>query len=74
MSEVEKLIVTVFGGIIAIAAISVIVGSKSKAPAAIQSFGSAMANIVGAAVGPANTGGNGNLGLSAFTAPFTGIK
>ena len=69
MQEAEKLIYTVFGGILAIAIISVIVGRQSKAPQAIQAFGSALANIVGAAVSPGNNVSNGNLGASTYTKP-----
>lgn len=70
MSEAEKLILTIFGGIIAIAVISVIVGRQSKAPAAISAIGGAMSSIVAAAVNPANNAGNlGNNGANRFSLP-----
>lgn len=75
MSEADKLITTIFGGIIAIAAISVIVGRQSKAPAAISAIGGAMSSIVAAAVNPANNAGNlgnnGNNSFSASSGPFS---
>jgi len=53
--DVGKGLATIFGGIIVIAVVSVIVGQKSQAPAAIQAASSAIAKIVQAAVSPAST-------------------
>lgn len=69
MDNVEKIVFAVFGGIIALAIVSVIVGRNSKAPEAISAFGSFVANIVGAAVAPINAPTSGNLGTNAFTFP-----
>lgn len=63
MSDVEQFLAVIFGSIITIAIVSVIVGKQSKAPQAIQAFGTALSSVVAAAVNPvsANYGyGNGN--------------
>lgn len=79
MSEWEKLAVTIFGGILTIAVISVIVGRNSKAPAAIQAFGQALSSVVGAAVNPKSIGSSGvssssNNGSNAFTSALNGAE
>lgn len=55
----------ILAGIVTIATISVIIGQKSQAPAAIQATGGAFASIIAAAVNPASTAAtNGNPSLS----------
>jgi hypothetical protein len=73
MDDLTKIITAVFGGVILIAIASVIVGRKSQAPQAIQSIGSAIGNIVAAAVNPvsANYGYGG--GQQAGTSPGNGV-
>lgn len=63
MDDFTKIITAIFGGVVIIAIAAVVVGRKSQAPQAIQSIGSAIGNIVAAAVNPvsANYGyGGGN--------------
>jgi len=70
MNDFAQAGLTVIAGIITLATISVIVGSRSNAPAAIQAGGSALANIVGSAVNPVgNSANNGNLALNPFSMP-----
>ena len=52
MDDATKVVTAIFGGIIAVAIISVVVGRDSQAVAAIQATTSGLANIVGAAVKP----------------------
>lgn len=70
MGEFSKTVLSIFGGIVTLAIISVIISKKSQAPQVIQAGSTALAKIVSAAVNPVNTAGtNGNLGLNSFTTP-----
>lgn len=71
MSDAEQFLAAIFGGIITIAIVSVIVGQKSQAPAAISSFGTAISSVVAAAVNPVSANyGYGN-GSSSFSSTGT---
>lgn len=61
-------------GIVAVAIVAVIFGSRSQAPAAIGSAGSAVSGIVGAAVQPVAGGGSSSFAPSSYSSPqtFTG--
>lgn len=70
MSDFEKVVTTIFGGILLLAVISVIVGRNSTAVAAIQAFGQALSSTVGAAVNPvskSSTGASSSNGVNSFT-------
>lgn len=70
MGTVEKIILTIFGGIITLAIVSVVIGRNSRGPEVIQASGSFLSNIVAAAVAPINTAStNGNLGANFFSNP-----
>lgn len=70
LDDIWKVLLAVFGGVVTLAIISVIISKKSQTPQVIQSASSALANIVAAAVNPANTAAtNGNLGASVFSTP-----
>lgn len=63
MDNFSSILLTIFGGIITLALVSVIVGRKSQAPQAIQAIGGAISNVVAAAVNPVSAAygfGNGN--------------
>ena len=63
MDNFSSILLTIFGGIITLALVSVIVGRKSQAPQAIQAIGGAISNVVAAAVNPVSADygfGNGN--------------
>lgn len=68
MNDIGSALVTVIGSVISLAIISVLVGTKSQTSAVLQAGGSALANVINAAVSPA-AGGSGNLGLSSFSTP-----
>lgn len=73
MGEFEKFFVTLFGGIITLAIISVVISRKGQAPAAITAISQGISSVVAAAVNPASTAvTNGNNGSSAFTTPGGG--
>lgn len=72
MDEWEKLMVTIFGGILTIAVVSVVVSRKSQTPEAISAFGGALSSVVSAAVNPQSVGSSGvssqsNNGTNAFS-------
>lgn len=63
--QVGGLALGVVGGLIGLAVVSVIVSRNAQAPTVISSAGSALAQVIGAAVSPvAGSGGNsfGNIG------------
>lgn len=69
MDNFTSILLTIFGGIITLAIVSVIVSRKSNAPQAIQAIGGAVSNIVAAAVNPVSANyGYGN-GGSTFSSP-----
>lgn len=70
MQDIGKVILAIFGGVVGLAIISVIISKKSQTPQVLQAASSALANIVSAAVNPANTAAtNGNLGANVFSTP-----
>lgn len=70
MSEVEKLITAIFGGVLALAIVSVILSQKSQTPQVLNAASGGLAQLIAAAVNPVQTSGsNGNLGNSSFTTP-----
>lgn len=71
MTDAEKFFSVVFGGILTLAIVSVIVGQKSQAPAAISAVSSGISQVVGAAVSPASVGANN--GDNAFSSPSWNI-
>lgn len=73
MEDISKIALAFFGGIITLAIVSSIVGQRSKAPEAIQSFGSAISNVVAAAVNPVSANYGYGSGGSTFSSPLTGI-
>lgn len=63
-------IIGIFGAVITLAIISVIISKKSRAPEAIQSLATGLAQVVAAAVNPASSAAtNGNLGANSFSTP-----
>lgn len=73
MDDLTKILTAVFGGVIIVAIAAVIVGRKSQAPQAIQSIGSAIGNIVAAAVNPVSANYGYGSGQQAATSPSNGI-
>jgi hypothetical protein len=72
MDKIGNVLLAVFGGILALAIVSVIVSRKSQSPQVLQAASSALANVVAAAVNPIATADtNGNLGNNTFTTPGT---
>lgn len=69
MSDLSKVILTLFGAIITLAIISVIISKRSRAPEAIGAISNGLAKVVAAAVSPASTATNGDLGASTFSTP-----
>ena len=59
MQALTKLLLTVFGGVIALAMISVVISRRSRAPEAIGALSNGLAGVVAAAVNP-NSTNNGN--------------
>jgi hypothetical protein len=53
--EIGGAVLAIVGGIITVAIVSVIVGTKSKAPAAISAAGGALSQVISAAVNPVAT-------------------
>jgi len=52
MRDIANAILAIVTGIIVLAIVSVILSRKSQTPSVIQSFGSFLGNVVGAAVKP----------------------
>jgi hypothetical protein len=66
-------LLSIFGGIITLALVAVVVSRNARSADAIHAAGSALSNVVGAAVAPLNdTNKSVNLGLNSFTAPAIG--
>lgn len=69
MDDLTKIITAIFGTVALVAIVSVIVSRRSQAPQAIHAIGSAIGNVVAAAVNPVSANyGYGN-GASAFSLP-----
>ena len=75
MDKATGLIISIVSGIIGLAIIAVIVSQRSQAPTVIGSAGSALANVIAAAVSPVTgnsvapnvgSGGGGGGGLGGF--------
>lgn len=58
MNKFQETLAGIFVAIITLATISVIISRRSRAPEAIQAVASGIANIVRAAVTPANSNGS----------------
>jgi hypothetical protein len=71
MSPFFEALVTITGGIIAVAIISVLVSRKSQTPAVIQASGSAFSNALAVAESPV-TGATYNVNLSYPGTDLTG--
>lgn len=70
MNDFGAGLAAIAGLIVSVAIISVIVSRKSGTPQLVQATGSALANVIAAAVAPAgNVPNNGNNGTNAFTLP-----
>jgi len=69
MDDLGKIVMAIFGGIIVIAIVSVVVGRKSQAPAAIQSLGTALSSVVAAAVNPVSAASGFGGGAQVATTP-----
>lgn len=69
MGKLADNLMTIFAAIIGLAIVSVIISRRSRAPEAIQSFSTGLANVVAAAVDPKYTQTNGN-NNSAFSSAF----
>lgn len=70
MEQIEKLVLTIFGGILTLAIISVIISRKSAAPEVISATSTGLSNVIAAAVNPQSTAmTNGDLGSSSFSTP-----
>lgn len=73
MDDITKILTAIFGGVIIVAIAAVIVGRKSQAPQAIQSIGSAIGNIVAAAVNPVSANYGYGAGQQVATSPGNGV-
>lgn len=73
MQQIGTALVAVIGSIITLAIISVLVGKGSQTSGVIQASGSALSQVIAAAVSPANSN-NGNLGLNTFSSPLAGLQ
>jgi hypothetical protein len=61
LEDLGNAALAILAGVIGLATLSVIIGQKSQAPAALQAGGGAIASIIAAAVSPQNTAStNGN--------------
>lgn len=70
MTEIEKTVTAIFGGIIAIAIVAVIVSRNSNTTSVIGAASKALSSVVAAAVNPVTTAQtNGNLGNNSFSTP-----
>ena len=68
--DIGRALLLIFGSVITLAIVSVLVGQKSTAPAAIGAASDALAKVVSAAVSPAASAStNGNLGANVFSTP-----
>lgn len=73
MDNLGAALLAIFGGIITLAIVSVVVSRNARSADAIHAAGSALANVVGAAVKPLNNASNApNNGWNLFTAPAIG--
>jgi hypothetical protein len=73
MDDVTKIITAIFGLVAVIAIVSVVVSRKSQAPQAIHAIGSAIGNIVAAAVNPVSANYGYGSGAQVATAPANGV-
>jgi hypothetical protein len=59
LDHIGPTLISVVGGIVGLAVVAVIVSKKAQTPAVLQGAGSALAQVIGAAVGPVS-GASGN--------------
>jgi hypothetical protein len=57
MSNFGPTLIAVLGGIIGLAIVAVLVSKKAQTSQVLQGAGSALAGVIGAAVGPVTSGG-----------------
>jgi hypothetical protein len=70
VKEFGAAILTIVGGILTLAIISVIVGRNSKAPQAIAATGRALSTVIASAVNPVATAAtNGNPSVATYSTP-----
>lgn len=68
-------IMTIIGGIIGLAMLSVILGRNAQTTGVINASGSALSNVINAAVSPVTTSStNGHLGLSSLSSVAGGLS
>jgi hypothetical protein len=58
----EPLVVAVIGGVIGLAIVAVIVSKQAQTPAVLQGAGTALAQVIGAAVSPVGNAGTNQFG------------
>lgn len=68
-SDIGSGLVAIGGLIITVAIVSVIVGHNSKAPGLVQATGSALGNVIAAAVNPVGNAANNGNNNSTFSSP-----
>ncbi len=59
MNSIGPTFIMVVSGIVGLAIVAVIVSRNAQTPAVLQSAGSALASVIGAAVGPVSNSGSG---------------
>lgn len=64
MNQIGPTFVAILGGIIGLAVIAVAVSQKAQTAGVIQAGGNALANVIGAAVGPVTGSTSTNFGSS----------
>jgi hypothetical protein len=64
MGSIGPAFVTVIAGIIGLAVVAVLVSQKAQTSSVIQSGGTALSSIIGAAVGPVSGSGSNNFGAA----------
>lgn len=65
MREIGPTLITVIGSIVGLAIVAVIVSRNAQTPDVLNAGGSALAKIIGAAVGPVSNSQGSNFGSSA---------
>lgn len=75
MNKIEALIMSIFGGVLTIAIVSVIISKKSQTPQVIQAGATALASVVSAAVNPLSNPASGGIPeLNSFTHPSVSVS
>ena len=58
MNSIGPTLITVIGGVITLAMVAVLVGQKAQTSTVIQGAGTALSQVIGAAVAPVSTSGS----------------